>query len=98
MNPAAAILKAARAQSDMTLEQVALRCKLDPQTVSNAENGKRRSHAKTLESLAKLYELNLTALISAEKTAVEAASLPNRGVSFSPDRDSDLSVTPAPAV
>ena len=81
MTPAAAILRAARGDKGLTIEQVVEATGLSNNSVASAESGKRRPQASTLTTLARFYGLDLTELMS-------AAAPPRDGQSAQPANES----------
>lgn len=98
MTPVSVILKAARGERSLSIEQVAKAAKLSPTTVSAAEKGTRRPHADTLAALAKFYELKLTALMAADSTAVQLTTNDLLSAVSGENADLNLLSQPTPVV
>src|SRR5215211_4626184 len=60
-------LRVLRAERALTIEQAAARAGVTPETISDAERGRRRPYLPTLRKLAAAYEVPIEELLAAEE-------------------------------
>src|SRR5215203_174177 len=65
-------LRVLRAEKALTIEQAAARAGVTPETISDAERGRRHPYLPTLRKLAKAYNVPVEELLSAEEVASSA--------------------------
>src|SRR5215217_1072826 len=64
-------LRVLRAEQALTIEQAAARAGVTPETISDAERGRRHPYLPTLRKLAKAYNVPVEELLSAEDEGAE---------------------------
>jgi transcriptional regulator with XRE-family HTH domain len=65
-------LRVLRAERGLTIEQAAARARVTPETLSDAERGRRHPYVPTLRKLAQAYNVPVEELLSAEEEPVLA--------------------------